>query len=69
VKEDIVDLTPYIEETVLLGLPYIPVCMTECKGLNPETGANLNVDPTALPEARIDPRLAVLQQWLDKKDM
>lgn len=68
VDEEVVDLIPYIEENVLLGMPYITVCMTECKGLNPETGANLNVDPTALPEARIDPRLAVLQQWLDKKD-
>lgn len=65
-NEDVVDLTPYIEESVLLGLPYIPLCMPECKGLNPETGANLNIDPAAVPEARIDPRLAVLQQWLDK---
>lgn len=67
IDEDVVDLAPFIEETVLLGLPYIPVCMPECKGLNPETGANLNIDPTAVPEARIDPRLAVLQQWLDKE--
>lgn len=66
INEDVVDMTPYIEESVLLGLPYIPVCTPECKGLNPETGANLNIDPAALPEARIDPRLAVLQQLLDK---
>ncbi|PYI54239.1 YceD family protein [Paenibacillus flagellatus] len=64
--EDVVDLTPYIEESVQLGLPYVPVCEPECKGLNPETGANLNIDPAARPEARIDPRLAVLQQWLDQ---
>lgn len=66
VNEDIVDLKPYIEESVLLGLPYIPLCDEACKGLNPETGANLNIDPAAVPEARIDPRLAVLQQLLDK---
>jgi uncharacterized protein len=66
INEDVVDMTPYIEESVLLGLPYIPVCTPECKGLNPETGANLNIDPAALPEPRIDPRLAVLQQLLDK---
>ncbi|WP_158606370.1 YceD family protein [Paenibacillus ginsengarvi] len=66
ITEDVVDLTPYIEETVMLGLPYVPLCMPECKGLNPETGANLNIDPAAVPEARIDPRLAVLQEWLDK---
>lgn len=66
VGEDVVDLTPFIQETVLLGLPYIPVCMPECKGLNPETGANLNIDPAAVPGPRIDPRLAVLQQLLDR---
>ncbi|MEF3302992.1 YceD family protein [Paenibacillus sp. GYB003] len=67
VGDEAVDLTPFIEETVMLGLPYIPVCMPECKGLNPETGTNLNIDPAAVPEARIDPRLAVLQQWLDNE--
>ncbi|GAA3406752.1 DUF177 domain-containing protein [Paenibacillus hodogayensis] len=67
IDEEVVDVMPFIEETVLLGLPYIPLCTPECKGLNPETGANLNIDPAAIPEARIDPRLAVLQQLLDKK--
>lgn len=66
VREDVVDLMPFIEESVLLGLPYVPLCDPECRGLNPETGANLNIDPAAAPEARIDPRLAVLQQLLDK---
>lgn len=66
IEEDIVDLTPFVEEGVHLGLPYIPLCMPECKGLNPETGANLNIDPAAVPEPRIDPRLAVLQQLFDK---
>lgn len=66
VENDVVDLNPYFEETVQLGLPFIPLCEPACKGLNPETGANLNIDPAAQPEARVDPRLAVLKQLLEQ---
>jgi uncharacterized protein len=66
VGDDIVDLRPYIEQTVHLGLPYIPLCQPECKGLNPETGADLNIHPSEQPEKPVDPRLAALQQWLEQ---
>lgn len=66
--DDVVDLTPYVEESVQLGMPYIPVCQPDCKGLNPETGANLNIDPRARPTPRVDPRWEALQQWRDRSE-
>jgi uncharacterized protein len=62
-----VDLLPYIEETVELGLPYVPLCKEDCKGLDPETGLNLNVHPAQPAADRIDPRLEVLAQFFEKQ--
>lgn len=65
--EDRVDLMPFIEETVQLGLPYVPLCQEECKGLDPETGVNLNIYPAKPAADRIDPRLEVLAQFFEKQ--
>ncbi|MDF2668307.1 MAG: hypothetical protein K0R67_613 [Paenibacillus sp.] len=62
-----VDLLPYIEETVELGLPYIPLCKENCKGLDSETGLNLNEHPAPPVADRIDPRLEVLAQFFEKQ--
>lgn len=66
--EDRVDLMPYIEETAQLGLPYVPLCEEDCKGLDPETGDNLNIHPAKPAADRIDPRLEVLAQLLKKNE-
>ena len=40
VDNDVVDLTPYIREDILLAFPQHPLCEPECKGLpNPWKGA------------------------------
>jgi uncharacterized protein len=65
--EERVDLMPYIEETAQLGLPYVPLCEEDCKGLDPETGVNLNIYPAKPPADRIDPRLEVLAQFFEKQ--
>lgn len=38
VSNDCVDLTPYIREDILLGLPQHPVCKPECRGLTISPG-------------------------------
>ncbi len=39
---DEIDLFPLIRDTVILALPMAPVCKSDCKGLCPICGKNLN---------------------------
>jgi uncharacterized protein len=68
VEGDDLDLTPYVRESLLLGLPYAPVCREECRGLCPECGVDRNREVCACRTERIDPRLAVLEQLRNPKD-
>ena len=43
--QEAVDVTDDIREEVLLNLPHYPLCSTECKGLCPQCGGNLNIKP------------------------
>jgi uncharacterized protein len=63
VSEDKIELTPYVEETVSLALPYIPLCTKACKGLCPECGQNRNEQPCACKQEKLDPRLAGLADF------
>ena len=38
----IIDLNPDIREEIMLDYPIKPLCKTDCKGLCPECGKNLN---------------------------
>ena len=44
-----VDLTPEIREGIILTFPSHPLCRTECKGLCPRCGADLNLGPCGCP--------------------
>lgn len=37
------DLTPLLQEQILLSLPYAPVCSPQCKGICQTCGTNLNL--------------------------
>lgn len=63
VTEDRVDLTPYIEESFLLNLPFVTVCKDSCKGLCPNCGIDLNERECDCNKDRIDPRLAALSDF------
>ncbi len=56
-----VDLTPLVQEQIILALPTRPLCRDSCKGLCPRCGVNLNVQTCACTEDTEDPRLAVLR--------
>jgi len=63
VTEDKVDLTPYIEEHVLLELPLVPLCSEDCRGLCPVCGQNKNERDCSCQAEQIDPRLAGLKDF------
>jgi uncharacterized protein len=57
---DLLDLEPVIRDSVVLALPFQPVCTDDCPGLCPRCGMRLADDPDHQHEAQIDPRWAAL---------
>ncbi|MBN2983544.1 MULTISPECIES: YceD family protein [Cohnella] len=64
---DSLELRPYVEEELLLHLPYAPLCREDCKGLCSECGHNLNHGTCGCNREKIDPRLAALKDWYDTR--
>jgi len=60
------DPLPLLREQIWVNLPMKPLCRPDCKGICPECGANLNLEPCHCAEERVDPRLAPLAQFLKK---
>ncbi|HEY5420980.1 MAG TPA: DUF177 domain-containing protein, partial [Marmoricola sp.] len=58
---DLLDLEPVLRDTVVLALPFQPLCREDCAGLCVECGANLNENPEHAHEARSDPRWDALR--------
>lgn len=63
---DEIRLDDLITEGLLLALPMKPVCKTDCKGLCPVCGNDLNVRQCRCRKEEIDPRLAVLGALLQE---
>ncbi|TCS93104.1 YceD family protein [Hazenella coriacea] len=68
IQGNVLDLTPYIREAVILHIPYAPVCREDCKGLCPKCGIDQNEDSCQCETRSIDPRLAKLQDLLINRD-
>lgn len=62
---DKLDLDETIETLLILDMETKFLCDPDCKGLCSKCGANLNLGPCNCGK-EIDPRLAVLEQLLDK---
>jgi len=62
-----INLEPLVEQALYLALPMKAVCQENCKGLCPRCGCNLNLNKCECKGREFDPRLAVLQQLLNKK--
>ena len=60
-------LADVVAEQVHLALPMKTVCSEECRGLCPHCGANLNRERCRCGSRPMDPRLAPLAEWLDRK--
>lgn len=60
VHDDHVDLEPLVRDTVVLSLPFQPVCRPDCPGLDPVTGERLADLPEHEPQIPVDPRWSAL---------
>ncbi|RLC67405.1 MAG: DUF177 domain-containing protein [Chloroflexi bacterium] len=58
------DLAPLLREQGWIAIPMKPLCSPDCKGLCPQCGANLNLEPCTCERTRVDPRLASLRDLL-----
>lgn len=67
-EDELIDLEPLIRDTVVLDLPYTPLCRPDCAGLCPECGANLNTEPDHAHDDKVDPRWAGLSGWAADPD-
>ncbi|MFV0373029.1 YceD family protein [Microbacterium sp.] len=66
VRDDHVDLEAAVRDSIVLSLPFQPVCRPDCVGLDPVTGEKLTSDVTR--EDEIDPRWAALKAYSDPAD-
>jgi uncharacterized protein len=64
---EVIDTLELIREQLLLFLPVKPLCKDDCAGLCPTCGKDLNEGPCSCTHETIDPRLAVLKQFLQKE--
>lgn len=64
------ELRPFVEAGLRLGLAPKPLCTSDCLGICPECGADLNRERHREgchgQTKRLDPRFAVLRQLLDE---
>jgi len=64
-------LADVLKEQVLLALPLKAICRSDCRGLCPNCGSNLNHEECRCETHATDPRLAPLarlkQDWLKKQ--
>lgn len=51
-----IDLTSYIQETLILSIPMKILCRADCKGICPNCGADLNKEECRCMDKPIDPR-------------
>lgn len=63
--EGTIDLFEMVYQEILVNAPNIFLCNDDCKGLCQRCGKKKEIC-TCVEEKQIDPRLAVLQQLLDK---
>ncbi|MFI3227030.1 MAG: DUF177 domain-containing protein [Clostridia bacterium] len=67
VLTDRLELDDIIIPAIILELEMSYLCDEDCKGLCPKCGTDLNAGKCSCDTRMIDPRLAALQQLLDKE--
>ena len=68
IRDGRLDVDLPLREELLLCFPMRLLCDEDCKGLCPKCGRSLKEGECGCPTKEIDPRLAVLQKWLDKNE-
>ncbi len=59
--DDVLDLEPMIRDALLLELPAVPLCRSECAGLCPTCGVDRNLTGCSCADHEPDPRWAALR--------
>lgn len=65
IESDAVELDDILVPELILDMEMAVLCDEDCKGLCPKCGQNLNQGECGCVRKEIDPRLAVLQKFLD----
>jgi DUF177 domain-containing protein len=60
-RNDEIDLEQPLRDVVVPELPFVPLCRTDCAGLCPTCGANLNEGACDCPPVAADPRWEALR--------
>jgi uncharacterized protein len=61
---DVIDITEPLREGLLLAEPMQALCRSDCRGLCPACGADLNDGDCGCDRLSVDPRLAALKQFI-----
>lgn len=61
VDGDRLNLRPYLEEALLVFMPFAPLCGKDCKGLCQTCGENLNERTCGCKHEKLDPRFEALK--------
>ena len=64
-KNNTIDITPLVEEAILLSIPMRPLCKEDCQGLCAHCGQNLNTESCDCDKEVVDIRLEALKKLLD----
>lgn len=64
---DHIDLSDLVQTELVLSEPITMICSSECRGLCPVCGVNLNQQTCQCKTDSVNPQFAALQQLLDKK--
>jgi len=66
-SDDQIDLTQAVYDQMILSLPLVRLCKTDCQGICPQCGVNRNIKKCQCSDNdSVDPRLAVLKTLKDK---
>lgn len=69
VRDDTIDLEQLVRDTVVLALPFQPVCRDDCAGLDPRTGEGLDAARLNAADEQLDPRWSALKDFRQKVDV
>jgi uncharacterized protein len=56
------DIGEVLRDSLLVQVPYKPLCRADCRGLCPTCGVNLNEEVCGCKQQTVDPRLRVLEK-------
>ena len=68
IRDGKLDVDEPLREELLISFPMRLLCDENCEGLCPKCGKPRREGDCGCSQREIDPRLAVLQKWLDKEE-